>query len=147
MSWEDAQGFFAQLNKRVPGLEARLPTEAEWENACRAGTSRPRYAEPLDAIAWFFDNSRLGSQPVGKKAPNQWGLFDMLGNVLEWCQDRFGAYLDTDRRDPKGPSWGLERVIRGGSWSRIARGCRAATRVANEPTARRGLVGFRVSRG
>ncbi len=113
----------------------RLPTEAEWEFAARAGSSEPRYGE-LDAIAWYRANSEGRLQTVGRKEPNAFGLFDMLGNVWEWCWDRLDPerYLDY-------------RVFRGGGWSDQGWSCRASVRRGSHPTFRIDDLGFRVARG
>jgi sulfatase modifying factor 1 len=112
----------------------RLPTEAEWEYACRAGTSTPRYAE-LDAIAWFRGNSDGRPHPVGQKEPNAWGLHDMLGNVWEWCWDMYDPAV-----------YGTYRVFRGGGWADEERGCLASNRRRSHPTYSVDDVGFRVAR-
>ena len=101
--------------KGFDSLGYRLPTEAEWEYACRAGTTGARYGE-LDAVAWHDDNSGGESHPVGQKQPNAWGLYDMLGNVYEWCGDGYGPYPTGSATDPVGPSDVPDRVYRGGSW-------------------------------
>jgi formylglycine-generating enzyme required for sulfatase activity len=127
------------LGLQRPGY--RLPTEAEWEYACRAGTHGARYMEPLDQIAWYGGNSNGGLQPVAQKLPNAWGLYDMLGNVWEWCQDQYGGY-HTERSpviDPLNePSYSASnsasrRVCRGGSWYDPPVGLRAADRGLNTP--------------
>ena len=87
VSWEDTQRFLESLNDKIRGLALQLPTEAQWEYACRAGTEGPRYHEPLDAIGWFSENSVGQTHPIRAKEPNSWGLYDTLGNVYEWCQD------------------------------------------------------------
>jgi len=117
----------------------RLPTEAEWEYACRAG-SRDRYSfgnneRLLGEYAWFADNSQGRTQTVGQKQPNAWGLYDMHGNVTEWCQDWYAAdsYGRGDERNPRGPATGKERVLRGGSWKSSADACRASYR-ASDPS-------------
>jgi uncharacterized protein (TIGR03437 family) len=123
VSWDDVQGFLQRLNGRNDGFRYRLPTEAEWEYAARAGTT-DKYGGggPLGDVAWYSFNSGnfLGSatrsHPVGQKRPNAWGLYDMLGNVSEWCQDRYGYYSSGATDNPTGPSSGGYRIIRGGAW-------------------------------
>jgi len=112
----------------------RLPTEAEWEFACRAGTAGPRYG-PLDDIAWYRDNSHERIHDVGGKRPNGWGLYDMLGNVWDWCWDMYDAEI-----------YGCYRVLRGGGWFDEHWSCRAAVRRRSHPTLRIDDVGFRVAR-
>ena len=123
----------------------RLPTEAEWEYACRAGTTGARYGK-LGEVAWYEDNSDGETHRVGTKAPNAWGLYDMLGNVWEWCQDWHGSYPSGPVTDPTGPSTGSYRVYRGGSWDFAAGGVRAAYRGGDSPGYRNVDLGFRVAR-
>lgn len=123
VSWNDAQGFIRTLNTRVPGLNARLPTEAEWEYAARAGTSEPRYGE-MDEVAWCHSDQ---THPVGQKQPNPWGLYDMLGNVYEWSSDAFQQYQESPTTDPSNRV-GDSHAYRGGGWYFNARHCRAAIR-------------------
>ena len=124
----------------------RLPTEAEWEFACRAGTVEDQY-DDLDKIAWYEGNSDQMTHGVGQKNPNSFGLFDMLGNVWEWCWDWYGDYPTEHIADPAGPSEGSHRVVRGGSWSDIAGRCRSACRDWYGPGLRDVNLGFRFSRG
>ena len=147
VSWEDCQGFLGQLNELVPGLGARLPGEAEWEYACRAGTTGPTWGGKLGDIAWYRENSKQSTQPVRQKAPNPLGLYDMLGNVWEWCDDWFERYDAAPVTDPRGPASGSLRVVRGGSWLNFARLVRAALRRADDPGDRSGHLGFRLARG
>jgi formylglycine-generating enzyme required for sulfatase activity len=131
--WNDAQAFLRELNKREGGGDYRLPTEAQWEYACRAGTQLDRYGSDLDAIAWYKVNSGRATHEVGQKLPNDWGLYDMLGNVSEWVQDRYaGSYYQHSPiiTDPQGPDYSLFsiRVLRGGSWRDNAWNVRAAYR-------------------
>jgi formylglycine-generating enzyme required for sulfatase activity len=112
----------------------RLPTEAEWEHACRAGTTGPRYG-PLDDIAWYGANSEGRIHPVGGKLPNDWGLYDMLGNAWDWCWDVYDAEV-----------YGTYRVLRGGGWADEHWSCRASVRRRSHPTFRIDDVGFRVAR-
>ena len=187
LSWYEAVEFCKRLTKlereagRIPdGYEYRLPTESEWEYACRAGTTAAlpngrdmkilggANAPSLDDIAWYSGNSSVGFngrgvntsdwkvkqcpgglafvREVKGKQPNNWGLFDMVGNVGEWCYDRHGKYLN-DGVDPIGSSalaskW---RVVRGGGWNSLASGCRSAMRHAYHPCDRRYDVGFRIA--
>lgn len=132
----------------LSGTGFRLPTEAEWEFACRAG-SETAYCfgdNPvvLGEYAWFAGNSGRTTHPVGeKKRANVWGLFDMHGNVWEWCADWYGDYPKQDSSDPKGPSSGSTRVRRGGSWNDGPRICRSASRHRGEPGDWGGNYGFR----
>jgi formylglycine-generating enzyme required for sulfatase activity len=142
ISWLQCREFCEALERLAPGVGWRLPTEAEWERACRAGTEGARYGK-LDAVAWYADNSPDGPQPVGRKAPNDWGLFDMLGNVWEWCADgvdRLEEYQDTEhgRIDPLGgaaPLW--SSVVVRGTATPGTSGRRFATptRLASAPSA------------
>ena len=145
VSWDDVQEFIGKLNAAVGEERYRLPTEAEWEYAARAGTRRDRYGN-LDAIAWYEDNSGSRTHPVGEKDPNTWGLHDMLGNVWEWTQDRYGDYPGGSVTDPQGPASGSERVARGGGWYGFARYCRASNRGYDSPGSRDGDAGFRLLR-
>jgi len=158
VSWKDCQEFFNRLNQRVPDLQARLPSEAEWEYACRAGTTTSTWvgdltigkddsAPELERIAWYDANSGRTTHPVRTKAANLWGLYDMLGNVVEWCQDWFGPYDGVVKSNPIGPEVGSERVLRGGAWFGYARFVRAAYRFGLDPGFRLNCVGFRVARG
>lgn len=128
----DASEFTASLIVDSNGY--RLPTEAEWEYACRAGTNTPRYGV-LEDIAWFRENSSGCTHEVGLKEPNAWGLYDMLGNVWEWCADQY---------DPE--VYGLYRVFRGGGWSDEERSCLAMNRRRSHPTFAIDDLGFRVVR-
>ena len=123
----------------------RLPTEAEWEYAARAGTTGPRYGE-LDRVAWHDDNSGSKTHPVGQKQPNAWGLYDMLGNVWEWTWDWKESYSRGSSTDPVGASSGSLRVPRGCSWYNVARLCRAAYRLVFTPERREDDLGFRPAR-
>ncbi len=137
--------FISKLNAMLGVTCFRLPTEAEWEYACRAGTTSATYGN-LDDVAWYENNSGKETHPVGQKQPNAWGLYDMLGNVWEWCQDWYGGYPDGDVIDPVGPSSGSRRVIRGGSWYHFARDVRAARRILDAPGYRNNDLGFRLAR-
>ena len=146
VSWEDCQEFIKKLNAKGEG-EYRLPTEAEWEYACRAGTTGD-YARSLDAMGWYVKNSGKANHQVGQKSPNAWGLYDMHGNVWEWCQDWYDReyYGKSSGNDPTGPSVGTRRVIRGGGWNAPAGYCRSADRYWNTPDNRNNVLGFRLVR-
>jgi formylglycine-generating enzyme required for sulfatase activity len=144
VSWEDCQGFIERLNAQLPGLALRLPTEAQWEYACRAGTETSRHTEELDAMAWYAENSGSETHAVGQLQPNAWGLYDMLGNVDEWCQDGHREYTETFQVDPVGPTDAVAlRVVRGGSWLNPAQRVRAAYRNWLPPGFANVLLGFR----
>ena len=150
VSWEDVQGFIEELNLREGVRRYRLPTEAEWEYAARAGTqtaySFGNAANRLGLYGWYNDNSGDRTQPVGGKRPNAWGLYDMHGNVWEWVGDRYGEYPSGRVTDPRGPSSGAYRVDRGGGWDGSARDCRAADRNWLAPGDRIYGLGFRLAR-
>lgn len=138
ISWDDATAFCRALSKKT-GRKVRLPTEAEWEYACRAGTTTDfSFGDDiwyLGDYAWYRQNTESRGEyyahPVGTKKPNTWGLYDMHGNVWEWCADWFAySYPYADVRDPKGPAKGDGRVIRGGSWEFHAGQCRSGRRGA-----------------
>jgi len=173
VSWDDCQEFC-----RRAGFGLRLPTEAEWEYACRAGTTTALYsggitilgqcnAPALDLIAWYGGNSGVtyeggydssgwlgkqynhswaGTHPVGRKQANAWGLYDMIGNVWEWCQDWYGTYPAGAVRDPTGAAGGSSRVLRGGGWFDYASYCRSAFRIWSSPSYRDSDLGFRLVR-
>jgi formylglycine-generating enzyme required for sulfatase activity len=151
VSWDDVQEFIKKLNQKEGGNKYRLPTEAEWEYAARAGTpgkySFGDDAGALGRYAWYGDNSGDTTHPVGQKEPNGWGLYDMHGNVWEWVQDWYGEkyYAASPDTDPRGPSSGSDRVDRGGSWSLSARYCRSAARYGNAPGNRGDGLGFRLA--
>jgi formylglycine-generating enzyme required for sulfatase activity len=149
VSWGEAVEYCRRLTAKqraegilAEGWEWRLPTEAEWEYAARAGTKGARYGE-LDAIAWYDGNSGSETHAVGQKAANAWGLQDMMGNVWEWCSDWSGDYATGSETNPTGPSSGSDRVNRGGSWSGDARYARSANRYRLVPGARYNNLGFR----
>ena len=145
VGWSDVQIFLQRLNARNDGYTYRLPTEAEWEYACRAGTTGD-YAGELSLMAWYSDNSDSKPHPVGQKSPNRWGLYDMHGNVWEWCADWYGSYSSEAQTDPTGPATGSGRVVRGGGWGGNAASLRAADRGRSAPSGRRNDLGFRLVR-
>jgi len=160
VSWYDSQIFIQRLNQMEEGGRYRLPTEAEWEYACRAGTvtafvSGPithagRKLDPaLDRIGWYWANSNGSSHPVAQKEANAWGLYDMHGNVWEWCQDWFQSWFDKFTAgpviDPQGPKRGRFRVFRGGSWFAGAEYLRSADRLRSKPDFRSYGLGFRLA--
>jgi formylglycine-generating enzyme required for sulfatase activity len=144
VSWEDVQEFITRLNKQEGWEVCRLPTEAQWEYAARAGTTTDRYENDVDAIAWYGGNSGKETHEVGQKRPNAWGLYDMLGNVSEWCHDGRRTYSNENMIDPMGSTGaGADRVIRGGSWSQPAQYMRAAYRSWFPPGFSNAYLGFR----
>ncbi|MBQ7188204.1 MAG: formylglycine-generating enzyme family protein [Kiritimatiellae bacterium] len=144
VSWNDCQEFIQKVNAAL-NCGARLPTEAEWEYACRAGTSGAYGGTgELDEMGWYDKNSGDKTHPVGQKKPNAWGLYDMHGNVWEWCSDWYGDYPSGSVTDPTGPSSGSSRVLRGGSWGCNARDCRSASRGRDYPGFRDYYGGFRL---
>ncbi len=143
VSWDDCQAFIDRLNRLGIGT-FRLPTEAEWEYACRAGSDTP-FAGPIDELGWHAGNSDKKTHLVGRKKPNAWGLFDMHGNVLEWCSDWYGPYEPGPQTDPKGPETGSSRVRRGGGCFYSASRCRSANRDYYHPSFRYDNYGFRLA--
>ena len=144
VSWEDCQRFIKRLQSPESGT-FRLPTEAEWEFACRAGSTGERYGD-LNEIAWYEETSQETTHPVGRLRPNAFGLYDMLGNVRQWCQDWGEIYAAGEATDPQGPATGTERVYRGGSWATIGKKVRSAFREGAPPDRRSQFVGFRLLR-
>jgi len=147
VSWDDVQRFLAILNTRDTKHVYRLPTEAEWEYAAKAGNAQDP-ADDLKGRAWFEGNSGGQTQPTGLKEPNAWGLYDMQGNVSEWVSDWFGFdyYQDSPAADPSGPESGSYRIYRGCSWFGSAADCRSALRSFNFPIDGYYNVGFRLVR-
>ena len=159
VSWQEAVDFCSRLQQHLPDFDnmcVRLPAEAEWEYACRAGSTTALYndqeltseegrcANP-DELAWYDQNSDRTTHPVGEKLPNSWGLHDMLGNVWEWCEDVWHKNYDGAPSD--GTAWtgeGRGRVCRGGSWAGLARYCRCACRGSWLPGLRFYFLGFRL---
>ena len=150
VSWHDAQRFIAALNRQDSAARYRLPTEAEWEYAARAGSqgNRPFPDSALAKNAWYLANSSDQPHPVGRYSPNAWGLHDMLGNVWEWVADRYqpDSYANSPVADPQGPSEGERRVRRGGSYHCAAHLVRVNYRAADTPETRYTVLGFRVAR-
>ncbi len=147
VSWEDCQDFIRELN-RITGKTFRLPTEAEWEYAARGGSKSQscKYSgsNAIDNVAWYDSNSSSKTHAVKGKAPNELGLYDMSGNVLEWCQDWYGSYSSSAQTNPMGPSSGSGRVLRGGGWLSDAAHCRVSYRPYDTPSSRIINLGFRL---
>jgi formylglycine-generating enzyme required for sulfatase activity len=147
ISWHDVRAFIHKLNEREGSGDYSLPTEAQWEYACRAGTESPQYHHDIDAIAWYKANSNGQPQPVGQKLQNAWGLYDMLGNVWEWCHDGRREYTAEATVDPVGSTGAsVNRVIRGGSWLNPAQLIRASVQLWQAPDYRFVHLGFRCAR-
>ena len=156
ISWEDCQTFIEKLN-RLTGKKFRLPTEAEWEFACRGGNNSRGYkysgGNDVNSVAWYEGNSGSQTHPVGTKAPNELGIYDMSGNVWEWCADWYGdykpdyydSYTTNSQINPTGPTSGSYRVNRGGSWDDRARYCRSSCRSDSYPTYRCNCLGLRLA--
>ena len=154
ISWNECQEFIRRLNEGNDGIY-RLPTEAEWEYACRAGSLTPlcngeiselycAHDPVLSEIGWYCGNAGRKSRPVAQKSPNAWGLYDMHGNVSEWCQDWYGEYGSDSQTDPCGPESASGKVVRGGSWLSNAKNCRSASRFNWLPDAGIEFIGFRL---
>ena len=144
VSWTAIQGYLAATGMR-------LPSEAEWEYACRAGTETPYYNgsiydNTLGSLAWYYASSGSVTHPVGGKTPNGFGLYDMLGNVFEWVSDWYATYPSTAQFNPSGPASASSRVFRGGSWGDAAGRARSSSRAEGPPGGTYSLVGFRVAR-
>jgi len=168
VDWEMATEFCRRLTERErqagrlkAGYVYALPTEAQWEYACRAGSTGP--VGKLDDLGWYTGNSgswapspgpasartgevwRMGTHPVGQKLPNAWGLYDMYGNVLEWCSDRYGQYPVGEVTDPAGAGTGSARVLRGGGWWTDPQVCNAFSRTKAPPNRHHSALGFRLA--
>lgn len=147
VSWNDVQEFLRKLN-RMTGKNYRLPTEAEWEYAARGGSnsSGNKYSgsNNIGSVAWYTENSGSKTHPVGSKSPNELGIYDMSGNVLEWCQDWYGDYSSSSQRNPQGPASGSYRVYRGGGWNNFAGYCRVSRRGGISPGDGDLNLGFRL---
>ena len=156
VSWDDCKTFISKLNEMTGG-SFRLPTEAEWEYAARGGNQGHGYkysgGNDIDLVAWYWGNipshysgtTGYGTQPVATRAPNELGLYDMTGNVWEWCQDWYGSYTSGAQENPTGPSWGSYRIFRGGSWSRSAESCRVSYRNFSYPSTADDSMGLRLA--
>ena len=157
VSWNDCQSFIAKLNE-LTGKNFRLPTEAEWEYAARGGKNSRGYkyagSNDINEVAWYFDNipsqssgnEGYGTQPVATKAPNELGLYDMSGNVWEWCQDLFGSYSGNAQTNPTGPTSGSYHSRRSGGWSGKARYCRVSSRSGGfSSTTKASYLGLRLA--
>ena len=147
VSWDDCQEFISKLNS-ITGKTFRLPTEAEWEYAARGGNkSRGNQysgSSNLSDVAWYKDNSNSKNHTVGSKQANELGIYDMPGNVMEWCQDLYGKYSSSSQTNPTGANNGSSRVIRGGSWYFTARDCRSSYRDKDAPDNRYNNLGLRL---
>ena len=147
VSWHEVQEFINRLNA-LTGKQYRLPTEAEWEYAARGGNQSRGYkysgSNFIEQVAWFTDNSGRTNHPVGTKSPNELGIYDMSGNVWEWCYDWYGSYSSTQQTNPMGPSSGSYRVYRGGGRYNSASFCRVSNRLRSTPTDRNNSLGFRL---
>ena len=148
VSWEDCQNFIAELNA-MTGKKFRLPTEAEWEFAARGGNKSNGFkysgSGSIDKVAWYEGNSSSKTHPVKQKQANELGIYDMSGNVWEWCQDWYGSYSSSAQTNPTGPSSGSNRVYRGGGWDTYAAYCRVSFRSSDTPTDSNILLGLRLA--
>lgn len=148
VSWNDCQEFIQKLNS-LTGRNFRLPTEAEWEFACRGGNNSRGYkysgSNNLGSVAWYDGNSGSKTHPVGTKAPNELGIYDMSGNVWEWCSDWYADYTSYSQTDPTGPQSGAGRVTRGGCWGGSAGYCRSSNRLFGGPTFSGYYLGLRLA--
>ena len=148
ISWNDCQEFITKLNQ-LTGKNFRLPTEAEWEYAARGGNKSKGYkysgSNTIDNVAWYTDNSSSQTHDVKTKQANELGIYDMSGNVVEWCQDRYGSYSSGSQTNPTGPLSGSLRVLRGGSWNSNARSCRVSYRINTYPDSSSICLGLRLS--
>lgn len=148
VSWNDCQTFIEKLNE-LTGMQFSLPTEAQWEYAARGGASSQGYqysgSNTLGDVAWYTSNSSSTTHPVKSKQANELGLYDMSGNVREWCQDWYGSYSSSSQTDPTGFTSGSSRVLRGGGWYYAARHCRVAGRYYDTPSLRFSSCGLRLA--
>ena len=150
VSWEDIVNIFIPRLNKITGKTFRLPTEAEWEYATRGGNKSKGYkysgSNTIGDVAWYTSNSSSMTHPVGTKAPNELGLYDMSGNVWEWCSDWYSSsyYSSSSSTNPSGPTSGSYRVLRGGSWGSYAQYCRVSYRYVSSPGNRYNHSGFRL---
>lgn len=148
VSWKDCHVIIEKLNL-LTGRHFRLPTEAEWEYAARGGKKAKGFvyagSENIHEVAWYAENSDYAPHPVAQKQPNELGLFDMSGNVMEWCEDRYGQYDGAKQVNPQGSETGMYRVMRGGCWGYVAARCRVSNRESANADARSGCYGFRLA--
>jgi len=149
VSWEDCQTFITKLNS-LTDSKFRLPTEAEWEYAARGGNKSRGYkysgSNSINDVAWYKSTTNdSGTKPVATKAPNELGIYDMTGNVFEWCNDWYGSYSSSPQTNPTGASSGSDRVYRGGCWGNSARFCRVSFRIYDAPGDRRHYLGLRLA--
>lgn len=148
VTWDQVQSFLENLNEKT-GLTFRIPTEAEWEFAARGGNKSQNYqysgSNTLDDVAWYCDNSGEKTHPVKTKQPNELGLYDMSGNVHEWCSDWYGSYESSPATDPTGPEKGSKHVCRGGNWNFDAKSSRVAARLYYMPSYWNYFLGFRIA--
>ncbi|MBQ2591654.1 MAG: formylglycine-generating enzyme family protein [Candidatus Riflebacteria bacterium] len=161
VTYDDAKSFCEKLNQKYSnilpkGYKFDLPTEAQWEYACRAGTNtalnnskdltrKYKFCPNLEEVAWYFENSRGTVHEVGQLKQNAWGIYDMHGNVSEWCNDWYGTYPENNTTDPKGPNFGTYKVLRGGTWAGNSGACRSAFRGHKKPMSSNRMTGFRVA--
>jgi sulfatase modifying factor 1 len=147
VSWNDAVAYCDWLSDKTGNIYC-LPTEAEWEYAARGGKLSKGYkysgGQSMPSVGWFNENSNSQTQEVAQKHPNELGLYDMSGNVVEWCKDWYGAYTPNPQTNPNGPSTGSFRMLRGGTWDDPAAYCRVAYRYYHSPGYRIYYIGFRV---
>lgn len=149
VSWDDCQIFINKLNEKT-GKQFRLPTEAEWEFAARGGNNSSHNniysrSDNLSSVAWHAGNSGSSTHAVGQKKANELGLYDMTGNLWEWCSDRYGSYDSYDQENPTGSSFGSQRVLRGGGWNGASKNCRISNRDSRDADYASDRLGLRLA--